>query len=142
MFKVWQAAFSPGGLKGSHETDWQQGFQNLKSFNLDNFLDSKIAEEQAKQAQQSKSSSSGRRTPSNAATARRSSARPDSPSKRAGSRLRAQDGDAATPGKAPDPEDFVIGEDTPDISRVTTPMPVKEETDGPVLEEKEKEKED
>ena len=112
--------------------------QRLKGFNLDSFLDTKIAEEQAKQAQQTKSSPSGRRTPSSAA-ARRSSARTESPNKRPGSRLRAPDSDNAVPVKGPDPEDFVIGDDASDISRAatplpTTPQPVNESSDGPMLE--------
>lgn len=112
-------------------------FQRLKGFNLDSFLDSKIAEEQAKQARTTKSSPAGRRTPSNApGNSRRSSARTDSPSKRTGSRRRAQDGEQETPSKGPDPEDFVIGDDASDISRVATPMPVKEGSDGPILDEK------
>jgi hypothetical protein len=97
--------------------------QRLKGFNLDSFLDSKIAEEQAKQA---KTSQSSKRTGSNAGQ-RRPSGRTDSPARRAGSRLRAQEGgDAVIPGKAPDPEDFVIGDDASDVSRVATPRPAKE----------------
>ncbi|KAK3049431.1 Golgin imh1 [Extremus antarcticus] len=119
-------------------------FQRLKGFNLDSFLDSKIAEEQAKQAQTtSKSSPAGRRTPSNApGNSRRSSARTDSPSKRTGSQRRAPDGEYDTPSKGPDPEDFVIGDDASDISRVATPMPVREGSGGPILEEKVGEKMD
>lgn len=114
--------------------------QRLKGFNLDSFLDSKIAEEQAKQAQQSKSSPSGRRTPSSAG-ARRSSARTESPNKRPSSRLKAAETDNGIPVKGPDPEDFVIGDDASDISRATTPLPtpqpVKESSEGPIVEEKE-----
>ncbi|KAK3679328.1 Golgin imh1 [Recurvomyces mirabilis] len=107
-------------------------FNRLKNFNLDALLDSKIAEEQAKQAKQSQSP---KRSGSNAG-ARRNSGRTDSPARRAGSRLRAADaGDAVVTGKSPDPEDFVIGDDASDISRVATPMPTKESADGPQDEE-------
>ena len=119
--------------------------QRFKGFNLDSFLDGKIAEEQAKQAQQSRPSSSSspaqRRTPSTAGASRRSSARTDSPSQRPSSKLRVPDGENATPSKGPDPEDFVIGDDASDISRATTPVPtprpVKEGANGPMMEEAE-----
>ncbi|KAK0842920.1 Golgin imh1 [Friedmanniomyces endolithicus] len=110
-------------------------FNRLKGFNLDSFLDGKIAEEQAKQGKPAQSPSPARRTPSNAGP-RRGSARTASPAQRGGSRLRvAEEGDGTVAGKGPDPEEFVIGDDASDISRAATPKPVKENTDGPVAEE-------
>ncbi|KAK1818219.1 Golgin imh1 [Friedmanniomyces endolithicus] len=110
-------------------------FNRLKGFNLDSFLDGKIAEEQAKQGKPAQSPSPARRTPSNAGP-RRGSARTASPAQRGGSRLRvAEGGDGTVAGKGPDPEEFVIGDDASDISRAATPKPVKEKTDGPVAEE-------
>ncbi|KAK3069726.1 Golgin imh1 [Teratosphaeriaceae sp. CCFEE 6253] len=110
-------------------------FNRLKGFNLDSFLDSKIAEEQAKQGKPSQSPTPAKRTPSNAGP-RRSSARTDSPARRGGSRLRVADGgDAAATGKGPDPEEFVIGDDASDISRAATPRPTKEGADGPSTED-------
>ncbi|KAJ9621352.1 Golgin imh1 [Taxawa tesnikishii (nom. ined.)] len=91
----------------------------LKGFNLENFLDSKIAEEQARQrnAQQSPSSSAGqRRTPSNA---RPSNARTDSRSRRP----QGGDGDKAPTVKGPDPSEFVIEDDDSLPSRAATPKP-------------------
>lgn len=113
-------------------------FQRLKGFNLDSFLESKIAEDEAKKAQQQAQSSSrpgsARRTPS---SARRSGARSGTPSgRREGSRLRVPDGESPLPVKSPDPEEFVIGDDASDISRAATPRPVREGEDGPILEEK------
>ncbi|KAK6424203.1 Golgin imh1 [Elasticomyces elasticus] len=108
-------------------------FNRLKGFNLDSFLDSKIAEEQAKQGKPAQGPPSAKRTPSNVGP-RRSSARPDSPARRAGSRLRVQDGDGVAAGKGPDPEEFVIGDDASDVSRAATPRPVKEGTQEPLAE--------
>jgi len=123
----------PGRRRG-HATD-TVSIQRLKGFNLDSFLDGKIAEEQAKQGKPAQSPSPARRTPSNAGP-RRGSARTASPAQRGGSRLRvAEGGDGTVAGKGPDPEEFVIGDDASDISRAATPKPVKENTDGPVAEE-------
>lgn len=61
---------------------------------------------------------------------RRGSGRTDSPSRRAGSRLRVPEGDGAAVSKAPDPEEFVIGDDASDISRTATPKPPKESSEG------------
>lgn len=114
-------------------------FNRFKGFNLDTFLEGKLAEDEAKKAQQQaqQSRSSTKRTPS---TARRSSARGGTPSgKRDGSRLRVPDGESPLPLKGPDPEEFVIGDDASDISgisRVATPKPVKEGEDGAPLDEK------
>ena len=101
--------------------------QRLKGFNLDSFLDSKIAEEQAKQ-QRAGQASPVKRTPSGT---RRASARGDSPAKRPSSRLRGGgDGETAPVGRGPDPSEFVI-EDDDFPSRATTPRPaVKQESDG------------
>lgn len=52
-----------------------------------------------------------------------------------------RDAEIATPTKGPDPDDFVIGDDASDISRVATPLPMKEGKDVPVLEMKVEEKE-
>jgi len=106
--------------------------QRFKGFNLDSFLDNKIAEEQAKQQRQS-SPGSAKRTPSDTGP-RRNNTRTGSPSRRAGSRLRAAEGASApeAAGKGPDPEEFVIGDDASDISRVATPRPVKESAEGPL----------
>jgi len=95
--------------------------QRIKNFNIDTFLDSKIAEEQARQTGQPGAAGAPKRSSSNAG-ARRGSGRTDSPAKRAGSRLRVPEGDGAI-AKAPDPEDFVIGDDGSDISRTATPNP-------------------
>ncbi|KAK5107202.1 hypothetical protein LTR62_001648 [Meristemomyces frigidus] len=108
-------------------------FNRLKNLNLDSFLDTKIAEEQARQAKQPQPP---RRSGSNARP-RRSSQRTDSPARRGGSRLRVADGgDGSVAGKTPDPEDFVIGDDASDISRVPTPRPIEEgTTEGLVVED-------
>ncbi|KXT11108.1 hypothetical protein AC579_639 [Pseudocercospora musae] len=106
-----------------------QGLQ--KGFNLD-FLDNKIAEEQEKQKQdkQQKSASPGKRTPSNAT--RRTGGRTDSVSKRTPSRLRVPEGKDGSPAKAPDPDDFVIGDDESvnSLSRVPTPQPISKDGEG------------
>ncbi|OQO01265.1 hypothetical protein B0A48_12818 [Cryoendolithus antarcticus] len=107
-------------------------FQKLKSFNLDNFLDSKIAEEQAKQNKPGQSGSPAKRSTSNV---RRGSGRTDSPSRRAGGKLKVPDADGGDGGKAPDPDDFVIGDDASDISRVATPRPIKEGDAAPTAED-------
>lgn len=98
--------------------------QRIKNFNIDNFLDSKIAEEQARQGGQPGAAGTPKRSSSNAGP-RRGSARAGSPANRNGSRLRVPEGDG-TPSKAPDPEEFVIGDDGSDISRTATPRPAKE----------------
>ncbi|KAI7710856.1 hypothetical protein KC353_g9392, partial [Hortaea werneckii] len=117
-------------------------FQRLKGFNLDSFLDSKIAEEQAKQGQQgSPSRSPVKRQSSNAGG--RSNSRADSSNRRAGSRLRVAEAEGAAPaGKGPDPEEFVIGDDSADISRAATPKPAQEGEEGPPGEGIEKSKQD
>ncbi|EME76946.1 uncharacterized protein MYCFIDRAFT_180596 [Pseudocercospora fijiensis CIRAD86] len=106
-----------------------QGLQ--KGFNLD-FLDNKIAEEQEKQKQdkQQKSGSPAKRTPSNAT--RTTSGRTDSPSKRPSSRLRVPEGKDGSPAKAPDPDDFVIGDDESvnSLSRIPTPQPISKDGEG------------
>lgn len=96
---------------------------------MDNFLDGKIAEEESKQKRPS-GSSPAKRSPSNV---RRGSGRPESP-RRGNSRLKTTDAGNAGSNGGPslDPEEFVIGEDGSDISRVTTPMPTKETTEGPL----------
>lgn len=101
-------------------------FQRLqKGLNLD-FLDNKIAEEQEKQKQQ-QSQQKGASSAKRGGTQRRGSGRTGSPSKRAGSRLRVPETkDGASTSKAPDPDDFVIGDDASDISRAPTPVPLKE----------------
>lgn len=110
-------------------------FNRFKGFNLDTFLEGKIAEDETKKAQQQ--SSSTNRTPS---TARRPGARGGASSgKRESSRLRVPDAESPLPTKGPDPEDFVIGDDASDISgisRAATPKPVKEGEDRPILEKK------
>jgi len=101
----------------------------LKGFNLDSFLDSKIAEEQARQKGSSGSGTSPgpagsqtRRTQSQ----RRTSGRTGSPSNRPSSRSRDR---AGTTGKGPDPSEFVIeDEDAP--SRAVTPRPVEGDGKG------------
>ncbi|KXT00006.1 hypothetical protein AC578_4859 [Pseudocercospora eumusae] len=106
-----------------------QGLQ--KGFNLD-FLDNKIAEEQEKQKQdkQQKSGSPAKRTPSTAT--RRAGGTTDSPSKRTSSRLRVPEGKDGSPAKAPDPDDFVIGDDESvnSLSRVPTPQPISKDGEG------------
>ncbi|TKA28358.1 hypothetical protein B0A50_03825 [Salinomyces thailandicus] len=108
-------------------------FQRLKGFNLDSFLDSKIAEEQARQGQNgSPSRSPVRRQPSNAGGGR-GSGRTNSPARRAGGRLKVAEAEGAGPaGKGPDPEEFVIGDDVSEISRAATPRPVKESAEDPL----------
>lgn len=101
--------------------------QRFKNFNIDTFLDGKIAEEQAKQNGQGQPSGTPKRSPSN--VSRRGSGRTDSPSQRAGSRLRVPEGDGAAVSKAPDPDEFVIGDDASDISRTATPKPAKESSE-------------
>ena len=93
--------------------------QRLKGFNLDSFLDSKIAEEQARQKGGQPSGTS--RTPSQA----RRGGRTDSPSKRTASSSNA---DKLPPGKGPDPSEFVI-EDDEALSRAATPKPTEKEGD-------------
>lgn len=92
--------------------------------NLDSFLDSKIAEEQAKQRASTGSPSN---RPSNGAPARRTGARTDSPKRPVN-----RDGDAgkAAPAKGPDPSEFII-EDEEAPSRVPTPKPPVKETNEP-----------
>ena len=117
--------------------DRVQGFKGLKGFSIDSFLDSKIAEEEARQKKSGQPSGSPRRSPSNAPV-RRTSGRTDSPARRAGNRLRVPEGGSvenAGAGKGPDPEEFVIGDDASDISRAATPRPVKETAEGPLAEE-------
>ncbi|THY91361.1 hypothetical protein D6C92_06318 [Aureobasidium pullulans] len=92
-------------------------FQRLKG-NLDSFLDSKIAEEQARQKGQSGTSSPVKRTPSSAA--RRGVSRTESPNRPA-NRARA-DSNRGIPAKGPDPSEFVI-EDDEAPSRTATPNP-------------------
>lgn len=103
--------------------------KRFKGFNLDNFLDGKIAEEESNQKKPA-GSNPAKRSPSNV---RRGSARTESP-RRANSRLRVPDaGNAASNGgSSPDPEDFVIGDDASDISRAATPTPSKEMAEGPL----------
>lgn len=48
--------------------------------------------------------------------------------------MRVPEGGDGTPSKAPDPEEFVIGDDGSDISRTATPRPVKEGDDTPAKE--------
>jgi hypothetical protein len=84
--------------------------QRIKNFNIDTFLDSKIAEEQARQTGQPGAAGAAPKRSSSNAGPRRGSGRTDSPAKRAGSRLRVPENDGAI-AKAPDPEDFVIGDD-------------------------------
>jgi chromosome segregation ATPase len=109
-----------------------RALQRIKNFNIDTFLDSKIAEEQARQTGQPGAAGAAgtapKRSTSNARP-RRGSGRTDSPSKRAGSRLRVPDGDGVI-AKAPDPEDFVIGDEGSDISRTATPKSTKEGEDA------------
>lgn len=82
--------------------------QRFKNFNLDSFLDSKIAEEQAKQLQ---GQASGlRRNPSGAKR----------PNSRTSSRT--GEGDRFASQRGPDPSEFVI-EDEDGPSRVSTPKP-------------------
>jgi hypothetical protein len=100
--------------------------QRIKNFNIDTFLDSKIAEEQARQTGQPGAAGAAPKRSSSNAGPRRGSGRTDSPAKRAGSRLRVPENDGAI-AKAPDPEDFVIGDDGSDISRTATPIPAKAE---------------
>lgn len=104
--------------------------QRLKGFNLD-FLDSKIAEEQAKQAKQSPSRDT-KRTPSR--TGQRGVGQTGSPGKKAGNRLRIPDSAEST-GQGPDPEEFIIGDDASDLSRSITPAPVTEAGEGPLAEQ-------
>jgi hypothetical protein len=98
-----------------------------KNFNLD-FLDNKIAEEQEKQKQAAASQSSGpaKRAPGSATGQSRSSGRGDAANSRASGRAKASDtitGDVVPSARGADPDDFAIGDDSNDISRVTTPMP-------------------
>lgn len=97
--------------------------QRLKGFNLDSFLDSKIAEEEARQG---KRTTDGAGPAKRSSSTRRSGGRTDSPARRAGSRLRALPGEDGRGGKAPDPEEFVIGEDSLEPSRSGTPRPAKD----------------
>lgn len=102
----------------------------MKGFNLDSFLDSKIAEEQEKQ--KGGQPSGVKRTPS---AARRPNGRNDSPATRPSSRLRNTEVDRGVPvGRGPDPSEFIIDDDdTP--SRTATPKPqVKDEEEIPVKE--------
>ncbi|KAG9650647.1 hypothetical protein KCV04_g1244, partial [Aureobasidium melanogenum] len=92
-------------------------FQRLKG-NLDSFLDSKIAEEQARQRGQSGTSAPVKRTPSSAA--RRGISRTESPNRPA-NRARA-DSNRAIPAKGPDPSEFVIDDDEAP-TRTATPNP-------------------
>lgn len=95
-----------------------------KNFNLD-FLDNKIQEEQQRQQQQARGSSSARRAPSSAGV-RRGSTR-GGVNQRAGGRPRDEkDGNAEPATTGPDPDDFVIGDDASDISRVATPAVAKD----------------
>lgn len=103
--------------------------QRIKNFNIDNFLDGKIAEEQARQGGAQQGAAAAPKRSSSNAGPRRGSGRTDSPARKAGSRLRVPEGDGAI-AKAPDPEEFVIGDDGSDISRTATPKPVKEEGDA------------
>ena len=116
-------------------------FNRLKGFNLDNFLEGKLAEDEAKKAQQQQAQQSRPSTKRTPSTARRGSARGNTPSgRREGSRLRVPDGESPLPTKGPDPEEFVIGDDASDvsgISRAATPKPVKEGEEGPAQEGKE-----
>ncbi|PNS17179.1 hypothetical protein CAC42_7233 [Sphaceloma murrayae] len=90
-------------------------FNRFKNFNLDSFLDSKIAEEQARQQQ---GQAPGlRRQPS---AAKRANGGTASPSRRTSSRTR--DGDRTPAPKGPDPSEFVIDDDETS-SRVPTPRP-------------------
>ncbi|KAK8192612.1 hypothetical protein M8818_007782 [Zalaria obscura] len=111
-------------------------FQRLKGFNLENFLDSKIAEEQERQRNpQQGGPSSARRTPSSARRA--PNGRTDSPSKRPASRLQGGDGSRTPLGKGPDPSEFVI-EDDDMSSRASTPKPpVKDGSDEKAEEQAE-----
>ena len=137
MSNMFQVTPFPRDISQTSSANASSHMQGWKK-NLDSFLDGKIADEQTKQAQQQSPSSSttrpssagGRRTPSSAAgAARRSSARTDSPRRKGVSRLRSQDGEGSIPAKGADPDDFVIGDDVSDISRVGTPAPVKAEED-------------
>jgi len=89
---------------------------------LDSFLDSKIAEEQARQKGQPGTSSPIKRTPSNAA--RRGVSRTESPNRPA-NRARA-DSNRGIPIKGPDPSDFVIDDDEPPTRTATPTLVVTE----------------
>ena len=117
-------------------------FQRLKGFNLDAFLDGKIAEEEAKKAQEAGASAQLSPHVSARGTASRASSRTGtgvaaSPSRRGTSRLRAPDEGVGVSFRAPDPDDFVIGDDVSvsDISRAGTPLPKTEGLNAGAVEE-------
>jgi hypothetical protein len=100
-----------------------------KNFSLD-FLDNKIAEEQEKQKQVAASKSSGpgttKRAPGGATGQSRSSGRGDAATTRTSGRTKPSDTiivDGITSARGADPDDFAIGDDSNDTSRVTTPLP-------------------
>lgn len=137
MFQVRSKAQECRQISRVHSTD--SGPQRFKS-EFGSFLDKQIADEQAKQAQQqgkTPPSSATRRAASGAAGKRNASNADSAAGRRTASRLRAGEGDGAIPPKTPDPDDFVIGDDVSDISRVATPLPVKEDAFGPILDEQE-----
>nr|POF13205.1 golgin imh1 [Quercus suber] len=92
----------------------------LKGFNLDNFLDPTLAEQQNKKEQLSSKTSAAKGSASTNNGLRRTNGRGASPSTRGGSQQRAPEAGDAIVSKAPDPEDFVIGDDTSDLSRTNT----------------------
>nr|POF03998.1 golgin imh1 [Quercus suber] len=97
--------------------------QRLKGFNLDNFLDPTLAEQQNKKEQQTGKTSTAKKSPSTNNGSGRPNGRTASPSKRGGSQQRVSETGDAILSKAPDPEEFVIGDDASDLSRTNTPKP-------------------
>lgn len=98
---------------------------------MDNFLDNKIAEEEARQKKQTPNSNAAGRRTANASAGpaiRKPASRTDSPTAagRSGAISGANDGAVEVTGQAPDPEDFVIGDDSNEPSRTATPRPVAE----------------